>query len=149
MVEFLLEKGYEVHGLIRRSSSLNTQRINHLYKDPHDPESGLFLHYADLIDGAGLQEVLTRVQPNEVYSLGPQSHVRVSFDQPAYPHRSMQSAQYDCWRPFVILGWKCDSTKRPQARCMARPSKFHSKRARLSIHAALTHVPKSTASGRR
>jgi GDPmannose 4,6-dehydratase len=84
LAEFLLERGYEVHGLIRRCSSFNTQRIDHLYKDPHDPESGLFLHYADLIDGAGLREVLSCVQPDEVYNLGAQSHVRVSFDQPVY-----------------------------------------------------------------
>jgi GDPmannose 4,6-dehydratase len=84
LAELLLEKGYDVHGLIRRSSSFNTQRIDHLYKDPHDPEARLFLHYADLTDGIGLREVLTRVEPDEVYNLGAQSHVRVSFDQPVY-----------------------------------------------------------------
>ena len=84
LAELLLEKGYEVHGIIRRSSSFNTQRIDHLYKDPHDSEARLFLHYADLTDGTGLREVLTRVQPDEVYNLGAQSHVRVSFDQPVY-----------------------------------------------------------------
>jgi len=84
LTEFLLAKGYEVHGIIRRSSSFNTQRIDHLYKDPHDPDSRLFLHYGDLTDGAGLREVLTRVVPDEVYNLAAQSHVRVSFDQPVY-----------------------------------------------------------------
>ena len=84
LAELLLEKGYEVHGIIRRSSSFNTQRIDHLYKDPHDSEARLFLHYGDLTDGTGLREVLTRVQPDEVYNLGAQSHVRVSFDQPVY-----------------------------------------------------------------
>jgi len=84
LAELLLAKGYEVHGLIRRSSSFNTQRIDHLYRDPHDPEARLFLHFADLSDGMGLREVLTRVQPDEVYNLGAQSHVRVSFDQPVY-----------------------------------------------------------------
>ena len=84
LAELLLEKGYEVHGLIRRSSSFNTQRIEHLYKDPHDPEARLFLHYADLSDGSGLHEVLSKCQPDEVYNLGAQSHVRVSFDQPVY-----------------------------------------------------------------
>src|SRR5215216_1670761 len=82
--ELLLEKGYEVHGLVRRSSSFNTDRIEHLYRDPHDPEARLFLHYGDLVDGTGMREVLTRVQPDEVYNLGAQSHVRVSFDQPVY-----------------------------------------------------------------
>jgi GDPmannose 4,6-dehydratase len=84
LAEFLLAKGYEVHGLIRRSSSFNTQRIDHLYRDPHDAAARLFLHYGDLTDGTGLREVLTRVAPDEVYNLGAQSHVRVSFDQPVY-----------------------------------------------------------------
>jgi GDPmannose 4,6-dehydratase len=82
--ELLLEKGYEVHGVVRRSSSFNTDRIEHLYCDPHDPEARLFLHYGDLVDGTGLREILTRVRPNEVYNLGAQSHVKVSFDQPVY-----------------------------------------------------------------
>lgn len=84
LAELLLDKGYEVHGLIRRTSSFNTQRIDHLYRDPHDPTARLFLHYGDLIDGTGLREVLSRVQADEVYNLGAQSHVRVSFDQPVY-----------------------------------------------------------------
>ena len=84
LAELLLGKGYEVHGIIRRSSSFNTQRIDHLYTDPHQPDTHLFLHYGDLIDGTGLREILTRVQPDELYNLGAQSHVRVSFDQPVY-----------------------------------------------------------------
>src|SRR5271170_7074159 len=88
LTEFLLGKGYEVHGIIRRSSSFNTERIGHLYRDPHDPNARLFLHYGDLVDGTGLREVLSRVQPHEVYNLGAQSHVRVSFDQPVYTVQS-------------------------------------------------------------
>src|SRR3954454_6546620 len=84
LAEFLLGKGYEVHGLVRRSSSFNTGRIEHVYVDPHRPDARLFLHYGDLVDGTGLREVLTRVKPDEVYNLGAQSHVRVSFDQPVY-----------------------------------------------------------------
>jgi GDPmannose 4,6-dehydratase len=84
LAELLLGKGYIVHGIIRRSSSINTDRIDHLYRDPHDPEARMFLHYGDLVDGTGLREILTRVQPDEVYNLGAQSHVRVSFDQPVY-----------------------------------------------------------------
>src|SRR5215510_8563635 len=84
LAELLLGKGYEVHGLVRRSSSFNTDRIDHLYKDPHNPEARLFLHYGDLVDGVGLRETLSRVEPDEVYNLGAQSHVRVSFDQPVY-----------------------------------------------------------------
>jgi GDPmannose 4,6-dehydratase len=84
LTEFLLSKGYQVHGVIRRSSSFNTERLTHLYRDPHDPQARVFLHYGDLVDGMGLREVLTRVAPDEVYNLGAQSHVRVSFDQPVY-----------------------------------------------------------------
>jgi GDPmannose 4,6-dehydratase len=82
--ESLLEKGYEVHGLIRRSSSFNTGRINHLYSDPHEAQARLRLYYADLTDGVRLQELLAQVKPDEVYHLGAQSHVRVSFDEPVY-----------------------------------------------------------------
>jgi GDPmannose 4,6-dehydratase len=84
LAEFLLAKGYEVHGIIRRSSSFNTGRLEHLYVDPHSRGAALFLHYGDLVDGTGLREILTRVVPDEVYNLGAQSHVRVSFDQPVY-----------------------------------------------------------------
>jgi GDPmannose 4,6-dehydratase len=88
LAELLLGKGYQVHGMVRRSSSFNTGRIEHLYIDPHSPNANLFLHYGDLVDGTGLREILTRVQPNEVYNLGAQSHVRVSFDQPVYTVQS-------------------------------------------------------------
>jgi GDPmannose 4,6-dehydratase len=84
LAELLLGKGYVVHGVVRRSSSFNTERIEHLYRDPHDPSTRLFLHYGDLVDGTGIREVLTRVEPDEIYNLGAQSHVRVSFDQPVY-----------------------------------------------------------------
>ena len=84
LAELLVKKGYAVHGIVRRSSSFNTDRIEHLYRDPHDPEARIFLHYGDLVDGIGLREVLSRVVPDEVYNLGAQSHVRVSFDQPVY-----------------------------------------------------------------
>ncbi len=84
LAEFLLEKGYQVHGIVRRSSSFNTDRIEHLYADRHIPTTRLFLHYGDLLDGIGLREILSRVKPAEVYNLGAQSHVRVSFDQPVY-----------------------------------------------------------------
>ena len=84
LAEFLLGKGYEVHGLVRRSSTFGTERIEHIYQDPHEKGTHLFLHYGDLTDGAGLRKVLTEVQPDEVYNLGAQSHVRVSFDQPVY-----------------------------------------------------------------
>ena len=84
LAELLLQKGYEVHGIIRRSSSFNTERIDHLYRDPHDPKARLFLHYGDLADGTALRRTLEQVKPDEVYNLGAQSHVRVSFDEPEY-----------------------------------------------------------------
>jgi GDPmannose 4,6-dehydratase len=84
LAELLLAKGYEVHGLIRRASTFNTQRIDHLYVDPHDPMAKLFLHYADLTDGSRLSSLLSQIKPNEIYNLAAQSHVRVSFDEPEY-----------------------------------------------------------------
>ncbi|AFZ37015.1 GDP-mannose 4,6-dehydratase [Stanieria cyanosphaera PCC 7437] len=82
--EFLLAKGYEVHGIIRRTSTFNTDRIDHIYVDPHSPEARLFLHYGDLTDGTTLRRILEEVKPVEIYNLGAQSHVRVSFDSPEY-----------------------------------------------------------------
>lgn len=84
LAELLLAKGYEVHGLIRRASTFNTSRIDHLYVDPHDPNAKLFLHYGDLSDGARLVTLLTEINPDEVYNLAAQSHVRVSFDEPEH-----------------------------------------------------------------
>lgn len=84
LAEQLLDKGYVVHGLIRRSSTFNTARIDHLYRDPHDPEARLFLHYGDLTDGSRLVTLLERLAPTEIYHLGAQSHVRVSFDEPEF-----------------------------------------------------------------
>jgi GDPmannose 4,6-dehydratase len=84
LAEFLLEKGYEVHGLIRRSSTFNTDRIDHIYTDPHDPKNRLFLHYGDLNDGGQLSNLIYNVKPDEIYHLGAQSHVRVSFDMPEF-----------------------------------------------------------------
>ncbi len=84
LAELLLSKGYEVHGLIRRSSTFNTSRIDHIYQDPHETDPKLFLHYGDLIDGVGLTNLVREIQPTEVYNLGAQSHVQVSFTMPQY-----------------------------------------------------------------
>jgi GDPmannose 4,6-dehydratase len=84
LAEFLLNKGYEVHGLIRRSSTFNTERIDHIYTDPHDPKSKLFLHYGDLSDSGQLSNLIYNLMPDEIYHLGAQSHVRVSFDMPEF-----------------------------------------------------------------
>ena len=84
LAELLLEKGYEVHGIKRRASSFNTQRIDHIYQDPHTPDPKLTLHYGDLSDSSNLTRILREVEPDEVYNLAAQSHVRVSFDEPLY-----------------------------------------------------------------
>ena len=84
LAELLLEKNYEVHGIVRRCSTFNTDRIDHIYKDPHENDATLFLHYGDLTDGQSLTNLVLDVQPDEIYNLGAQSHVRVSFDSPVY-----------------------------------------------------------------
>ena len=84
LAELLLSKGYEVHGIIRRSSSFNTQRIAHIFEDIHNVNPKLSLHYGDLTDGSRLEKLVEMVQPDEVYNLGAQSHVRISFDEPVY-----------------------------------------------------------------
>ena len=86
LAEFLLEKGYVVHGIIRRSSSFNTGRINHIFQDPHEPDKKLILHYGDLSDSSNISRIIESVQPDEIYHLGAQSHVRVSFDIPDWVH---------------------------------------------------------------
>ncbi|MGD2070512.1 MAG: GDP-mannose 4,6-dehydratase [Gemmatimonadota bacterium] len=84
LAELLLSKGYEVHGVVRRASVFTTDRIDHLYQDPHEPGARMFLHYGDLADGAVLRRIVERVEPDEIYHLGAQSHVKVSFDEPIY-----------------------------------------------------------------
>ena len=84
LADFLLKKGYAVHGIKRRASSINTQRIDHLYVDPHNPNPKLVLHYGDLTDSTNLIRIIQEVQPDEIYNLGAMSHVKVSFDSPEY-----------------------------------------------------------------
>ena len=84
LAELLLNKGYQVHGIKRRASSFNTQRIDHLYQDPHESDPKLVLHYGDLTDSANLLRIVQQVQPDEIYNLGAQSHVAVSFEEPEY-----------------------------------------------------------------
>ena len=84
LAEFLLDKGYEVHGIKRRSSSFNTERIDHLYQDPHEAGRRLFLHYGDMTDANNLMQVVLTVEPDEIYNLAAQSHVAVSFETPEY-----------------------------------------------------------------
>lgn len=84
LAELLLEKGYEVHGIIRRSSSFNTSRIDHLYKDPHETDNRFHLHYGDITDGVGISNILREIEPHEIYNLAAQSHVKVSFEMPDF-----------------------------------------------------------------
>ena len=84
LAELLLEKGYEVHGIIRRASTFNTKRIDHLYQDPHEGDVRLFLHYGDITDSSNLNRLIEKIRPNEIYNLAAQSHVGVSFDSPEY-----------------------------------------------------------------
>jgi GDPmannose 4,6-dehydratase len=84
LAELLLSKGYQVHGIVRRASTFNTERLDSIYADPHEPNAQLYLHYGDVTDGSGLRHVIETVQPDEIYNLAAQSHVRVSFDQPEY-----------------------------------------------------------------
>ena len=84
LAELLLKKGYEVHGIVRRASTFNTSRINHLYQDPHDKNPKLFLHYGDLADSGTIRKVIYQTKPDEIYNLGAQSHVKVSFEIPEY-----------------------------------------------------------------
>lgn len=97
LAEFLLAKGYEVHGIKRRSSLFNTARIDHLYEDPHNPNTRLVLHYGDLTDSSSLIHIVQKVQPDEIYNLGAQSHVQVSFEQPEY------TADADALGPLRLL----------------------------------------------
>src|SRR5580693_4613940 len=84
LAEFLLSKGYAVHGIVRRASTFNTDRLDAIYTDPHETAAALFLHYGDVTDGASLRRIVEKVQPDEIYNLAAQSHVRVSFDQAEY-----------------------------------------------------------------
>jgi GDPmannose 4,6-dehydratase len=98
LAELLIAKGYEVHGIKRRASSFNTQRIDHLYQDPHMRDRRFFLHYGDMTDGSSLVRIVQQVQPDEIYNLAAQSHVAVSFEEPEY------TAESDALGPLPAAG---------------------------------------------
>ncbi len=114
LAELLLNKGYEVHGIKRRASSFNTQRIDHLYQDPHENEPNFFLHYGDLTDSTNLIRIIQQIRPDELYNLGAQSHVAVSFDTPEYTANSDALGTLRILEAIRILGLK-DKTKVYQA----------------------------------
>lgn len=107
LAELLLEKGYEVHGFIRRSSTFNTARIDHVYQDPHVKDQRLILHFADLTDGSRLVTLLNEIQPDEVYNLAAQSHVRVSFDEPEYTADTTGLGTIRLLEAIRASGWDC------------------------------------------
>jgi GDPmannose 4,6-dehydratase len=107
LAEFLLQKGYEVHGLKRRSSSFNTDRVNHLYEDQHESDSAFFLHYGDLTDGCSLANLLGKIQPDEIYNLGAQSHVKVSFEVPEYTADSVAMGTLRLLETIHQMGLEC------------------------------------------
>jgi GDPmannose 4,6-dehydratase len=107
LAELLLEKGYEVHGLIRRASTFNTSRVEHLYQDPHEEGTRFFLHYGDLTDGSRLVTLLQHVLPDEVYHLGAQSHVRVSFDEPEYTGDTTGTGPTRLLEAIRMIGLQC------------------------------------------
>ena len=106
LAELLLKKGYEVHGLKRRASSFNTERIDHLYQDPHESEPNFFLHYGDLTDSTNLIRIIQQIQPDELYNLGAQSHVAVSFESPEYTANSDALGTLRILEAVRILGLK-------------------------------------------
>src|SRR5918998_165424 len=107
LAELLLEKGYEVHGLIRRASTFNTSRVDHLYTDPHDEGARFFLHYGDLTDGSRLVTLLQKIQPDEVYHLAAQSHVRVSFDEPEFTGDTTGTGTTRILEAIRMIGLNC------------------------------------------
>jgi len=114
LAEFLLKKGYEVHGIKRRSSSFNTERIDHLYQDPHKINRNLFLHYGDLTDSTNIIKIIKEIQPSEIYNLGAQSHVAVSFESPEYTANCDALGALRILEAIKLLGFK-DNTRVYQA----------------------------------
>jgi len=108
LAEFLLEKGYEVHGIKRRSSLFNTERIDHLFQDPHERGKRFFLHHGDLTDSSSLIRIIQQVKPTEIYNLGAQSHVAVSFESPEYTANSDAMGTLRMLEAIRILGMEKD-----------------------------------------
>jgi len=143
LAELLLEKGYEVHGIKRRASSFNTARIDHLYQDPHEVDPRLVLHYGDLTDSTNLIRIVQQVQPDEIYNLGAQSHVAVSFEAPEYTANSDALGTLRILEAVRILGLarKLGFIKLVQASYMDLFRKFLRKKVHLFTREALTVLP--------
>ena len=122
LAELLLEKGYEVHGIKRRSSNFNTQRIDHLYQDPHNANQKFILHYGDLTDSSNIINLIQKIKPDEIYNLGAQSHVSVSFESPEYTANSDALGPLRILEAVRLLGLK-KKTKISKGFCLS-PSAF-------------------------
>lgn len=149
LCELLLAKGYEVHGLIRRSSSFNTARIEPFYKDPHLQDTRMLLHYGDLTDGTSLSCLVKEIMPDEVYNLAAQSHVRVSFDMPVYSVQVGAVGTLQLLEACVQQATAPSFTRLLVARCTAKWRRRRKPRRPLSIPAALTLAPRCSAIGKR
>ena len=144
LAEFLLAKGYEVHGLKRRASSFNTERIDHLYQDPHQTERNFVLHYGDMVDSTNLIRIVSQVRPDEVYNLAAQSHVAVSFEIPEYTAEVVGVGTLRLLEALRIAGLERTARsfiRRPLRSCTARWSKRRRARPRRSIRARLMESP--------
>jgi len=144
LTEFLLAKGYEVHGLKRRASSLNTDRLDHIYQDLHEAGSRFFLHYADLTDGSSLASLLYDIRPDEIYNLGAQSHVKVSFEVPEFTADVVALGTLRVLEAMRRTGVTCRFIRHHRARCSAA-RRLRRARLRPSTPAAPTLAPRSSA----
>ena len=142
MAEFLIKKGYTVYGIIRRSSSFNTQRIDHLYQDPHEKNRKLNLVYGDLNDASSLNLLIKNICPDEIYNLGAQSHVKVSFEVPEYTAEVTGLGQPAFWKRSGTRGLKLNSIRHLRRRCTARSWKPLKMKKLLFIRAALMALPR-------
>jgi len=151
LAELLLEKGYAVHGIKRRASSFNTARIDHLYQDPHELDPRLTLHYGDLTDSTNLIRIIQQVQPDEIYNLGAQSHVAVSFEAPEYTANSDALGTLRILEAVRILGLtaKTESTRPAQASSTAWCRRSRRRKPRRFIRVAPTGWPSSMPTGSR
>ncbi len=144
LAELLLSKGYEVHGIIRRSSSFNTGRIDHLYRDPHEEGVPLMLHYGDLTDSSGLVKLINRIQPDEVYNLGAQSHVAVSFDMPEYTADSVAMGTLRLLEALRCVDWPVRFYQAGCSEMFGKVQEAPQRETHRSTRAAPTPSPRSS-----
>jgi len=149
LAELLLGKGYEVHGIKRRTSLFNTDRIDHLYQDPHEKDRRFVLHHGDMTDSSSLIRIIQQVQPDEIYNLAAQSHVAVSFEEPEYTANSDALGALRVLEAIRILGLRKKPviTKLLLPNCTAWCKKRRRRKPRLSTHAVRMQSPSCTHTG--